>query len=115
LSNALKFTPQGGRVEITLERQGGQARIAVRDAGEGIRGDFLPDVFDAFRQAYATRATKRQGGMGLGLTIIRRLVELHGGAVTASSEGEGHGATFVVLLPLASVDERASVPTRGTG
>jgi len=87
----------------------------VRDAGEGIRGDFLPDVFDAFRQAYATRATKRQGGMGLGLTILRRLVELHGGAVTASSEGEGHGATFVVLLPLASVDERASVPTRGTG
>ena len=115
MSNALKFTPQGGRVEITLERQGGQARIAVNDTGEGIRADFLPHVFDAFRQAHAARATKRQGGMGLGLTIVRRLVELHGGAVEASSEGEGCGATFVVLLPLASVDERASVPTRGTG
>ena len=112
MSNALKFTPQGGRVEITLERQGGQARIAVNDTGEGIRADFLPHVFDAFRQAHATRATKRQSGMGLGLTIVHRLVELHGGAVEASSAGEGQGATFVVLLPLTSVDERASVPRR---
>ena len=115
LSNAIKFTPQGGRVAITLERQDGRARIAVSDTGEGIRADFLPHVFDAFRQAHAARATKRHGGLGLGLTIVRRLVELHGGAVEARSPGEGRGATFVVTLPLAALAERAWEHTRGTG
>ena len=115
VSNALKFTPRGGHVEVALERQDGLARIAVTDTGEGIHADFLPHVFDAFRQAHAAGATKRQGGLGLGLTIVRRLVELHGGAVEASSGGEGHGATFVVMLPLAAPDVRIVAPTRGTG
>jgi len=115
LSNALKFTPRGGCVELTLERQDGLARIAVSDTGEGIGADFLPHVFDAFRQAHAAGATKRQAGLGLGLTVVRRLVELHGGAVEASSGGEGHGATFVVMLPLAAPDVRTVAPKRDTG
>jgi len=115
LSNALKFTPRGGCVEVTLERQDGLARIAVSDTGEGIGADFLPHVFDAFRQAHAAGATKRQAGLGLGLTIVRRLVELHGGAVEARSGGEGHGATFVVMLPLAAPDVRIAAPERDTG
>ena len=115
MSNALKFTPRGGCVEIALERQDGLARIAVSDTGEGIGADFLPHVFDAFRQAHVAGATKRQAGLGLGLTIARRLVELHGGAVEASSGGEGHGATFVVMLPLAAPDVRTVAPKRDTG
>jgi len=115
LSNALKFTPRGGRVEVALERQDGLARIAVSDTGEGIGANFLPHVFDAFRQAHAAGATKRQAGLGLGLTIARRLVELHGGAVEASSAGEGHGATFVVMLPLAAPDVRIVAPKCDTG
>ena len=115
LSNALKFTPRGGCVEVTLERQDGLARIAVSDTGEGIGADFLPHVFDAFRQAHAAGATKRQAGLGLGLTVVRRLVELHGGAVEASSGGEDHGATFVVMLPLAAPDVRIVAPERDTG
>ena len=99
LSNAIKFTPQGGRVDIRLERMGSQAQITVSDTGKGIPVDFLPYVFDYFRQADAT-TTRKFGGLGLGLAIVRHLVELHGGTVQADSLGEGQGATFTVRLPL---------------
>lgn len=104
LSNAVKFTPDGGQVTIALERAEGAAMVTVRDTGEGIPGAFLPYVFDRFRQADAS-STRRYGGLGLGLAIVRYLVELHGGSVTASSEGEGQGATFTVRLPLAAPPE----------
>ena len=99
LSNAIKFTPQGGRVDIRLERIGSQAQITVSDTGKGIQADFLPYVFDYFRQADAT-TTRKFGGLGLGLAIVRHLVELHGGTVQADSPGVGQGATFTVRLPL---------------
>ena len=98
LSNAIKFTPQGGWVEIRLERKGSQAQITVSDTGKGIPADFLPYVFEHFRQADAT-TTRKFGGLGLGLAIVRHLVELHGGTVQAESPGEGQGATFTVRLP----------------
>ncbi len=99
LSNAVKFTPSGGRVEIRLEEIGDSAQIRVIDTGKGIIPEFLPYVFDYFRQADS--ATTRQfGGLGLGLAIVRYLVELHGGKVFADSLGEGQGATFTVRLPL---------------
>jgi signal transduction histidine kinase/ActR/RegA family two-component response regulator len=99
LSNAVKFTPPGGQVNIRLERLQGSAHIRVSDTGQGIAPDFLPYVFDYFRQANAT-TTRKFGGLGLGLAIVRHLVELHGGTVRAESLGEGQGATFVVRLPL---------------
>jgi CheY-like chemotaxis protein len=101
LSNAVKFTPQGGRVEERLARDGGQAVITVTDTGQGIPPEFLPHVFERFRQADGS-STRAHGGLGLGLAIVRHLVELHGGRVTAASEGAGKGATFTVHLPLAS-------------
>ncbi|MFO0985272.1 MAG: ATP-binding protein [Planctomycetota bacterium] len=100
LSNAIKFTPAKGRVTVVLERAGTQLRMIVSDTGEGIRRDFLPYVFDRFRQADAS-LTRRHGGLGLGLSIVRHLVELHGGTVEASSAGEGQGATFTLMLPSA--------------
>lgn len=99
LSNAIKFTPPGGRVDIRLEHIGSQAQITVSDTGKGIPVDFLPYVFDYFRQADAT-TTRKFGGLGLGLAIVRHLVELHGGTVQANSAGEGQGATFTVRIPL---------------
>ena len=99
LSNAVKFTPQGGHVEVSLRRAGAQAEIVVTDDGAGISPNFLPDVFEHFRQADST-STRKHGGLGLGLAIVRRLIELHGGTVTAESEGEGRGATFRIRLPL---------------
>ncbi len=98
LSNAVKFTPKGGAVELRLERAGSHVRIIVSDTGAGIRREFLPYVFDRFRQADGS-ISRRHGGLGLGLAIVRHLVELHGGAVRAESAGEGHGATFTVELP----------------
>ena len=98
LSNALKFARQGGRVSVGLGRHGGDARLTVQDDGEGIPPDFLPYVFERFRQA--KRTTTHGGGLGLGLSIVRAVVELHGGTVWASSEGVGRGATFTVRLPL---------------
>ena len=98
VSNAVKFTPKGGRVEIELDRSQSDVRITVRDSGQGIKRDFLPYVFDRFRQG-DNRAT-RVGGLGLGLAIVKHLVEMHGGSVSADSEGEGQGATFVVRLPV---------------
>jgi PAS domain S-box-containing protein len=98
LSNAVKFTPSGGRVVVRLDRTAAHARIMVRDSGQGIQPSFLPYVFDRFRQA-ETSAARTHGGLGLGLAIVRHLVELHGGTVEAQSAGEGQGATFTVLLP----------------
>jgi signal transduction histidine kinase len=99
LSNAVKFTPAGGTVSLFLERLDGHARITVSDTGPGIDPAFLPHVFEPFRQADAS-STRAQKGLGLGLSIVRRLVELHGGSVRAESEGAGRGAQFKVELPL---------------
>lgn len=99
LANAIKFTPAGGLVSVRLERAGDDVQIRVSDTGEGIPADFLPFIFDRFRQADGT-STRRHGGLGLGLAIVRHLVELHGGTVHAESEGGGRGATFTIKLPL---------------
>ncbi len=113
LDNALKFTPRGGHVEVSLERRGGHAVATVADNGQGIQPDFLPLLFDRFRQQDAT-TTRRHGGLGIGLAIVRQLVMMHGGSVTAHSEGPGCGATFTVTLPLAeplpAVGTAAAVP-----
>ncbi|HJU53644.1 MAG TPA: ATP-binding protein [Pyrinomonadaceae bacterium] len=99
ISNAIKFTPPGGHVRVRLESVKSHVEISVTDTGDGIRREFLPYVFDRFRQADGTTA-RRYGGLGLGLAIVRHLVELHGGTVRAESAGEGQGATFTVSLPL---------------
>jgi PAS domain S-box-containing protein len=99
LSNAIKFTPAGGRVTVTLGTGEGQACIRVTDSGVGIAPEFLPHVFERFRQADSS-TTRRFGGLGLGLAIVRHIVELHGGTISASSDGQGQGATFTVRLPL---------------
>ncbi|MEP0776310.1 ATP-binding protein [Microcoleus sp. ZQ-A2] len=112
LSNAVKFTPPGGQVNIRLERLDSCAHITVSDTGQGIAPDFLPYVFDYFRQANAT-TTRKFGGLGLGLAIVRHLVELHGGTVRAESPGEGQGATFVVRLPLMPTPLKAN-PDEGS-
>jgi PAS domain S-box-containing protein len=100
LSNALKFTPAGGSVRVRCAREGGYVVLEVRDSGIGIEPEFLPSVFERFRQADA-RTTRRHGGLGLGLAIARHLVECHGGSITAASDGRGAGATFTVRLPVA--------------
>lgn len=99
LSNAVKFTPQGGRIEVRLVRERSFAVIVIRDTGRGIDREFLPYVFERFRQADGS-PTRRHGGLGLGLAIVRHLVEVHGGSIRAESEGTGNGATFTVRLPL---------------
>jgi PAS domain S-box-containing protein len=101
LSNAIKFSSSGGRVGVTLRRRDAMAQIAVVDAGAGIRPDFLPHVFERFHQADRS-ITRRYGGLGLGLSIVKDLMDLHGGSVRADSAGEGRGATFTVSLPLAA-------------
>jgi CheY-like chemotaxis protein len=98
LTNGLKFTDPGGSIEVRLETADKAARIVVADSGHGIRADFLPHVFERFRQA-DTSSGRRHGGLGLGLALVRDLIELHGGSVRALSEGEGKGATFVIELP----------------
>jgi len=102
LSNAIKFTPRDGRVQIRSERVNSHLEIVVSDTGQGIAPDFLPHVFDRFRQA-DQKTSRQHGGMGLGLAIVRHLVEMHGGSVRAASEGEGKGATFTVMLPISPV------------
>ncbi len=115
LSNAIKFTPRGGRVSVRLERAGAEAVIRVTDSGQGIRPDFLPYLFERFRQADSS-STRAHGGLGLGLAIVRHIVELHGGRVEAASAGEGRGSTFTVRLPLmaewapVAIDEASNVP-----
>jgi signal transduction histidine kinase len=102
LSNAVKFTPKGGKVQVLVERVNSHVEVSVVDTGMGIRPEFLPHVFDRFRQADAS-TTRRYGGLGLGLAIVKQLVEMHGGTVRAKSAGEGQGATFTVTLPIAVV------------
>jgi PAS domain S-box-containing protein len=99
LANAVKFTPKGGRVQVSLARVDSHLEVAVADTGEGMDAEFLPHVFDRFRQADASM-TRNQGGLGLGLAIVRHIVEAHGGRVRAESAGRGRGSTFVVELPL---------------
>ncbi|WP_026735402.1 PAS domain S-box protein [Fischerella sp. PCC 9605] len=103
LANAVKFTPQRGRVDVQVERIDNGVQIRVSDTGEGISPQFLPYVFDRFRQADSSN-TRSHGGLGLGLAIVRYLVELHGGTVSAESLGIGQGATFIVNLPMRAVD-----------
>lgn len=111
LTNAVKFTPEGGQIKISLEKVGSQAQIQVSDTGQGISPDFLPHVFDRFRQA-DNATTRKFGGLGLGLAIVRHLVELHGGTVRVESLGEGMGATFTVLLPLIPTVSQTSTSDR---
>jgi len=106
LSNAVKFTPEGRSVQIRLERIGAQIKLSVSDTGKGIAADFLPHVFDRFQQADST-TTRNYGGLGLGLAIVRHLVELHGGTVSAESAGEGLGATFSTTFPLLALSTEA--------
>jgi PAS domain S-box-containing protein len=111
LSNAIKFTPKGGRVQVRLERVNSHIEIVVSDTGVGIKPEFLPHVFDRFRQA--DQATTRQhGGLGLGLAIVRHLIELHGGTVQAESLGEDQGATFTIKLPVISVYQKDNLAER---
>ena len=112
LSNAVKFTPEGGCVEVQLEHVDSYAQIRVSDTGKGISAEFLPYVFDRFRQADST-TTRSHGGLGLGLAIVRQLVELHGGTVGVESLGEGQGATFTVKLPLLKMREGEGEIGRG--
>jgi PAS domain S-box-containing protein len=116
LSNAIKFTPAGGHVWVTLARAGSQVELHVRDDGAGIPAELQPFVFDRFRQADSS-PSRRHGGLGLGLAIVRHLVELHGGTVTVASDGEGKGTTFVVRLPVRAVqasEDRTSSPELGS-
>jgi len=100
LSNAVKFTPEGGSIVVSLTKDDGKAAIRVADTGEGISREFLPRVFERYKQANNS-TTNRKGGLGLGLAIVKHLVELHGGSISAESEGEGRGSTFSVTIPLA--------------
>jgi signal transduction histidine kinase/ActR/RegA family two-component response regulator len=114
LTNAIKFTPRGGKVDVCLREVGGQAEISVSDTGEGIKPDFLPFVFDRFRQADAS-TTRRHGGLGLGLSIVKSLVEMHGGTVDVQSAGQDQGSKFFVRLPIAhsaAHDARPSEPEK---
>src|SRR4029450_12621706 len=98
LSNAIEFTAKGGRIAVTLRRADSDAEITVADTGVGIKPDFLPQIFDRFQQADGS-ITRRFGGLGLGLSIVKHLVELHGGSIRAESPGEGEGAIFTIVLP----------------
>ena len=106
LANAIKFTPEGGRVDLFIQPSNGHMEVRVVDTGEGISQEFLPHVFERFRQADGA-TTRRHSGLGIGLAIVRQLVELHGGTVHAISEGVGRGATFTVRLPMSAGDSRA--------
>ena len=106
LTNAIKFTQKGGRVQLRLERINSHVEISVSDNGQGISADFLPHVFERFRQSDST-TSRKHGGLGLGLSIVRQILEMHGGQVSATSPGEGKGATFVVTLPIAVVRSKS--------
>jgi PAS domain S-box-containing protein len=110
LSNAIKFTPEGGEIAVGLRQTGTTAELSVCDTGVGIQADFLPFIFDRFRQADRS-ITRRFGGLGIGLSIAKHLVELHGGTIQARSAGSGHGTTFTVLLPSTAAERRAAPAT----
>ncbi|KIO48874.1 ATP-binding protein [Nitrosospira sp. NpAV] len=110
LSNAIKFTPKGGKIEVMVEQIGSYLEIRITDSGLGISPDFMPYVFDRFRQADAS-LTRQYGGLGLGLAIVKQLVELHGGTVRAESAGTGKGSSFIINLPLATSDKRRNEPS----
>jgi signal transduction histidine kinase len=107
LNNAAKYTPEGGRIDAELTAEHGFARLRVIDNGNGIGADLLPAVFDLFTQGSRT-LDRAQGGLGLGLALVRKLVELHGGGVSAASAGPGKGSTFTVCLPLLADAARAA-------
>ncbi|QOL50002.1 GAF domain-containing protein [Massilia litorea] len=107
LANAIKFTPKGGRVQLTLRKQDSNVQIVITDNGAGIPAEHLPTIFDTFTQVDPT-STRKQGGLGLGLAIVKKLVELHGGDVQVSSPGLGKGAEFTVTLPLAAIKEASA-------
>jgi len=109
LMNAVKFTPKGGRVQVFVERRESSVDFTVADTGQGIAADFLPHVFERFRQGDAG-ISRKSGGLGLGLAIVRHITELHGGTVMAFSEGDGKGATFTVRLPLSVATRRDFAP-----
>lgn len=111
LTNAIKFTPKGGRVQVLLERVASHLEISVIDTGEGIAPEFLPHVFDRFRQADAS-TTRKHGGLGLGLSIVKQLVELHGGSIGVRSGGKGLGSTFTVSLPVTVIQSETDKPHR---
>jgi CheY-like chemotaxis protein len=112
LTNAVKFTPKGGAVELSARRMSSHVQIEVCDTGEGIDANFLAHVFEPFRQAESPR-TRVHGGLGLGLSIVRYLIEAHGGTVSAESAGRGHGATFTVTLPVGGILSKP-IPEAGT-
>jgi signal transduction histidine kinase/ActR/RegA family two-component response regulator len=114
LTNAIKFTPEGGRIEVRSGIAGSRVEVTVRDTGIGIEPEFLPHIFDRFRQA-DPGANRVHGGMGLGLSIVRQLVELHGGSVRAESEGDGKGATFTVSLPFVKAEHEPRPAERRPG
>jgi PAS domain S-box-containing protein len=114
LSNAIKFTPRDGEVVVRIEQSGSFIRLSVRDTGKGIAPEFLPHVFEPFRQAENV-TTRVHGGLGLGLTIVKQLVELHGGNISARSDGENRGASFIVELPVRAVRGAAPAISAGTG
>jgi len=111
LSNAIKFTPKGARVQVILERVNSHVELTVADTGQGIAAEFLPFVFDRFRQADSS-TTRKQGGLGIGLAIAKQLVELHGGSIRATSHGIGQGSSFIVQLPLMAVHAQAGEADR---
>jgi CheY-like chemotaxis protein len=113
LNNSIKFTPKGGTIAVKLEAIGETARLTVTDTGLGIRAEIIPKLFDRFVQA-ETAMTRAHGGLGLGLAIVRHIVNVHGGEVRAESPGEGRGATFIVTLPLAAHDRPGSPTARRT-
>jgi PAS domain S-box-containing protein len=114
LTNAIKFTPEGGRIDVRLAAVGDRAEISVADTGLGIKAEFLPHVFDRFRQADSS-SSRRHGGLGLGLAIVRHLVELHGGSVAVASEGHKRGSTFSIALPLARDADVLEAPATREG
>jgi CheY-like chemotaxis protein len=108
LTNGIKFTPKGGKVQVVLERVNSHIEVSVMDTGEGISPEFLPHIFGRFQQADAS-TTRRHGGLGLGLSIVKQLIELHGGSVTVRSAGKGQGSTFTLALPLTAARQDAGL------
>jgi signal transduction histidine kinase/ActR/RegA family two-component response regulator len=109
LTNAVKFTPKGGKIDLIVQRVNSHIEIIVHDSGIGISLEFLPHLFERFRQADSSM-TRKYGGLGLGLSIVKQLIELHGGSVRAQSSGEGHGSTFTIALPVRAVRQHAAAP-----